>query len=263
MRAAHQWSVAKLRRVAALFACAACVLALPASFAADISQADLDGSLIRAAGNGDLRSFNLVLGLGANIRAVDAQGNNAVLAATEGAQPALLRIALDGGASPNVRGASGFTPLTYAAMQGSLPMFRLLLKAGANVNLKNANGDTPLHLAVAFKRAEIMADLLPVARIEMRNAGGETPLMVAVRVNNQSALERLLAQGADPNAAGNMGETPLVMAILEDRGALALELVETGARFDAVLGTYTPLRLARVNGQKALAALLTAKGARD
>jgi len=231
--------------------------------AQDIRREDLDGSLIRAAGNGDLRSYNLVLGLGANPRAVDAHGNNAVLAATEGAQPALLRIALDAGASPNVRGASGFTPLTHATMQGSLPMFRLLLKAGANVNLKNANGDTPLHLAVALRRAEIMADLLPAAQLDTRNAGGESPLMVAVRVNNQPALQRLLAQGADPNVPDNGGATPLMVAILEDREAMALALVEAGARFDTLLGTYSALRMARVKGQETLAALLAARGARD
>jgi ankyrin repeat protein len=262
---ARQRAPTPLRKPGMWMAAVAVCLSLlsPAGGAAEIPQADLDGSLIRAAGNGDLRSYNLVLGLGANPRAVDAHGNNAVLTATEGAQPALLRIALDAGASPNARGASGFTPLTHATMQGSLPMTRLLLKAGANVNLKNANGDTPLHLAVAFQRAEIMADLLSSARIDVRNAGGETPLMVAVRVNNQAALQRLLAQGADPNVADNNGATPLVAAILEDREAMALALVEAGARFDTLLGTYTPLRMARVKGQETLAALLAARGARD
>ena len=244
----------------ALFA----VFATQAAQARDTPKDDLDRSLIRAAGKGDQRSFNLVQGLGANLHAKDAHGNNAVLAAVEGDQPAMLRILLDQRVSPNTRGESGFTPLTYASLHGATDAVRLLLKAGAAVDAKNATGDTPLHLAIAFQRTEIMADLLAARpRLDLQNAAGETALYTAVRTNNDIAVRRLLALGADPSTQDRSRRSALMAAILEDREAIALALVEAGARLDQTLGTYTPLRMARIKGQQTLAALLVDKGARE
>jgi hypothetical protein len=44
---------------------------------------------------------------------------------------------------------------------------------------------------------------------------------------------------------------------------MAVALVEAGARFDSLLGTYTALRMARIKRHQILAALLAQKGAAD
>lgn len=49
------------------------------------------------------------------------------------------------GASVNT---SGFSPLHYAAVQGSTRAMRFLIKNGASVNAKNEYGETPLHVAM-------------------------------------------------------------------------------------------------------------------
>jgi ankyrin repeat protein len=100
-------------------------------------------------------------------------------------------------------------------------------------------------------------------RVDLANGVGETPLLVAIRIGNRGAFDRLLAHGADVNARDATGRSALMSAILEDREAMAVALVEAGARFDSLLGTYTALRMARIKRHQILAALLAQKGAAD
>ena len=83
------------------------------------------------------------------------------------------------------------TALMCAAAQGHLEIVRLLLNAGASVSAACAahqedggGGSQALHFAVAGRRIAV--------------------------------AETLLDAGADPNAVGNYGRTPLVVAIYED-----------------------------------------------
>ena len=110
----HPATPPRLATGAALLVAALALSLVPATVAAfDVAQEDLNTSLIHAAGQGDLRSFNLALGMGANINAIDRNGNNAVLLAVQGQQHAMLRMLLDKGVKPDARGSSGFTPLTF------------------------------------------------------------------------------------------------------------------------------------------------------
>jgi hypothetical protein len=64
---------------------------------------------------------------------------------------------------PNLHHDNGYTPLTYAAMKGSVPMVELLLRNGALASVTNREGDTPVELALRFGHADA-ADLLKRAR---------------------------------------------------------------------------------------------------
>jgi ankyrin repeat protein len=232
--------------------------------AADIRQEDLNSSLIHAAGQGDVSTFNLALSLGANINAVDRNGNNAVLLATQGEQHGMLRLLLDKGVNPNARGASGFTPLTYAALHGLNRDARLLLKAGADPNQHTVVGDAPLHLAVAFRHNDMIAELVGAgARIEDLNGAGETALIVAIRADNRQAFDALLTLGARTSVYDKTGRSALFWAILEDHEAMALALVEQGARFDSLSDGYTPLRMAQIMRHANVAAALAQRGASE
>jgi len=231
-----------------LFALAAAAT-LSGSMAAEVRQEDVDESMIAAAGQGDMTTFNIAIGLGANLNAVDRHGNNAVLAATRGDRTELLRTLLDKGVDPNKLGGSGFTPLTYAAMEGSARKVQLLLKAGARPNQPNALGETPLHLAVQFGRVDVIALLAASgSRVDTPNAVGETALISAIRANQAEAFAALLALGAATNVNDRNSDSALVLAIQEDRERMALALVEKGARFDPLPRHYSPLQLARFMG---------------
>lgn len=233
-------------------------------FADDIRQEDLDASLIYAAGQGDTNSFNLALSMGANINATDRHGNNAVLTATQGEQHRMLRMLLDKEVEPNARGASGFTPLTYAALHGLAGDMRLLLKAGADPNRHNAIGNAPLHLAVEFGHNELIGDLVAAGgRVDDVNAAGETALIVAIRSNNRQAFDALLSLEAMPDVRDKTGRSALFWAILEDHEAMALALIERGATFDTRSDGYTPLRMAQIMRHSSVVAALTQRRARE
>ncbi len=96
------------------------------------------------------------------------------------------------------------TPLMYAAEKGNVEMVRFLLKKDADVSLatKSAaedggDGSEALHFAVAGK--------------------------------NPAVVEELLNAGANPNAVGRYGRTPLVVAIYEQNVECAKLLLSRGA----------------------------------
>ena len=230
----------------------------------EIRQEDLDESLIEAAGRGDMTTFNIAVGLGANLNATDRHGNNVVLAATQGNRTQLLRTLLDKGIYPNTRGSSGFTPLTFAAKEGSTHNVKLLLKAGADPNQRNALGETPVHLAAQFGHQEIIVQLKSGgADIDALNATGETALITAIHSNQANALDTLLSLGAETNVSDRHHQSALFLALLEEREQMALLLVENGALFDRRPRQYTPLQMARFMSFASVVAALEKRGARE
>jgi ankyrin repeat protein len=105
----------------------------------------------------------------------------------------------------------GFTPLLFAARQGSLESVKLLLAAGANVDDVSPNGISALVLAAH---------------------SGQSPLAVF-----------LLEAGAAPNAA-DAGYTALHAAVLRGDVPLVNALATRGANPNAILTTATPARRA-------------------
>jgi cytohesin len=138
----------------------------------------------------------------------------------------------------NIRGR---TPLYWAAWTGEMEIAELLIDAGADVNAKNDEGRTPLDLAiqnsdwshVRRKRTEIAALL--------RKHGGKTgewlkageSIHIAARVGHIEAVKQHLAEGADVNAKGEKGETPLHGAAFTGRMEVVELLIENGTDVNA------------------------------
>jgi ankyrin repeat protein len=152
---------------------------------------------------------------------------------------------------------TGKTPLNEAAANGQVKAVRLLLSRGADASLADKSGVTPLDNAARLNYGEIVSALLPA-----QNAIAADLLTNAV-LEGQSDIARLLIEhGADVNARGKSGSTPLGEAALKGRVELARLLLEHGARVDAVnrFGS-TPLHDAALSGNRAVVELLLAAGA--
>jgi uncharacterized protein len=108
----------------------------------------------------------------------------------------------------------GFTPLLFAARQGSLASAKLLLAAGAKVNAAAGNG--------------------------------ASPLVIAVHSGNGAVARLLLEHGADPNAAG-AGYTALHAAVLRSDSETLKALLAHKANPDAILEKGTPIRRTSVD----------------
>ena len=106
----------------------------------------------------------------------------------------VMRVLMNGGASPLLMSQDKTTPLMMAAgvrrdlsesrvsESSSLEAVKLALELGADVNATNDEGDTALHGAARIKSDAIVQLLVDNgARVHARNKLGQTPLFIAER----------------------------------------------------------------------------------
>ena len=131
-----------------------------------------------------------------------------------------VRLLLSLGADPDEPWGTG-TPLLQLVDEPSeffdesaLQIAEALLDAGAAVNASDANGHRPIHAATRAGRSAL--ELL-VARGADPNARtldmGYSALHCAVDFENVLGVELLLAHAADPELTNNEGQTPLDLAV--------------------------------------------------
>jgi ankyrin repeat protein len=87
-------------------------------------------------------------------------------------------------------------------------------------------------------------------------------LLAAARTGDEAGLVRALADGAAVNARSRIGETALVIALKNDRPALASRMLDAGADVNlAAVNGVTPLMAASHAGQTDIVRRLLASGA--
>jgi ankyrin repeat protein len=130
-----------------------------------------------------------------------------------------------------------------AAACGARPDSPLSEAAGRNdvAALKSLVADAPLdgadlHTALVWAARDGAADAIAFlvergAAVDERDRGGNrwTPLQHAVHKEQTGAVQALLEQGADPNAAGPVGATPLFMAADGADPTMVEQLLDAGA----------------------------------
>uniref|UniRef100_A0ABD2X9N6 Uncharacterized protein n=1 Tax=Trichogramma kaykai TaxID=54128 RepID=A0ABD2X9N6_9HYME len=108
---------------------------------------------------------------------------------------------------------NGLIALEYAVARNFKNVTETLLKNGADPNYMGKFGSTPLHMVCLENNDVELAKILFKfgARIDVQNEHGYTPLHHAVYRGNESLVEFLLRNGADPNKAEIDGSTALHM----------------------------------------------------
>ena len=168
---------------------------------------------------------------------------------------AATRLLLDLGADPDAPNERGRVPLHWAAWENSGEVVRMLLARGASCEIRERDHDaTPVGFAnhagnfelrdllldhsrdvfdlAAYGRAEQLAAVLESdpALAKARLAGGHAPVHgVTASPEGEQALDLLLAHGADIDAAGSDGTTPLSAALGRGDEELAALLRARGA----------------------------------
>ena len=115
-----------------------------------------------------------------------------------------------------LKDGNGFTALNYAICCGKADAVALLLAAGMDPNNADISDCTPIFDAIVGKQScHEMVDLLIAAGAHIDHQSsklGITPLMVAVYKADEAMVNKLLALGANVNAADIYGVTPLMVA---------------------------------------------------
>ena len=171
---------------------------------AQVELADASGNtplMIASEGNAYLPNnapmVEALLGAGAHVDSVDAQGRSALYrASTEGKVDA-MRLLLDHQANVNLRANNQSTPLIEAVTYAKLPAAQLLIERGANVNLGDSSDTTPLMIAAETSPyikdpAEFLKLLLDHgAKRGLTDNRGRIAFQRAVESKNAAAVEIL------------------------------------------------------------------------
>lgn len=104
-------------------------------------------SLILAAQQGRPDMLDYLLRQGANLKVLDAYGNNALWAACFAESAACIALLLQAGIDIDYQNPSGATALTYASSSGKHAVVATLLEAGANPLLTTQDDFSALDLA--------------------------------------------------------------------------------------------------------------------
>ncbi|HUG72559.1 MAG TPA: ankyrin repeat domain-containing protein, partial [Steroidobacteraceae bacterium] len=209
---------------------------------------------------------------------------------------------LKAGADPDAPGTFGTPALHWRVDADDLAGVRLLLKAGADANAVTERAVTPLELAIANGNAAMVQTLLQAgARTAQPEAGGapllmraaevgvpevvellldhgmpvdaresqfnQTALMYAARAGHAGAVATLLAHGAEPNVATQVGRTPgFVLPNSMPGFGFGVGIIRGGVpadrgRREPTPGGLTPLHYAARNDHVDVARLLVKAGA--
>jgi len=195
-----------------------------------------DRQLIAAAERGDAEGVRDLLAKGADVKARDARGRAALLAATHADHPVVARLLIAAGADVNAKDNMQDSPFLYAGAEGRLAILKLTLAAGADLASTNRFGGTALIPACHHGHLETVRELLKTAiAVDHVNRLGWTALLETVILGNGDAryvdiARLLLARGANPRLADRDGVTPLVHARRRGHAAMArlLEGAESG-----------------------------------
>jgi ankyrin repeat protein len=193
-------------------------------------------ALLVAARSGSVDTVRVLIAHGADAQVRERLfGQNALMVAAAENHTDVCKVLIEAGADVNARtfpvpaaaGRGGgfnsavkgeFTPLLYAARQGSIEAARALIAAGAAVDQGDPDGVRPLRLAIFNGHFDFAAMLIEAgADVNLADDVGRTPVYEAValhrlelmagrpappltdKLDSLDLVKLLLARGADPN----------------------------------------------------------------
>lgn len=187
------------------------------SFPARLSQAEV--------AKARLDILHTLIKLGADVNLADNQGLTPLNHSIQYAKKDEINELLQGGANPNLAPKSGYFPLLSAVNNGRLDIVELLLAKGADTSKNDDTGWTALHYVAngsesAKQQDAVQAEIARVlvkagADLNAKTQAGQTPVYLAVTNNRPLTAKVLIEAGADINIATNDGWTPLMKAIFE------------------------------------------------
>lgn len=115
-------------------------------------------------------------------------------------------------ANVNIQDSNKWTPVLRAASLGHKDVVKLLVGFDADVNIPNDQGVTCVFYAYKDVSIAEMCVELYNSDVNVRNIHKDTPLHWSIKFSNLAAVRFLVEKGADFNACGRVGITPIHIA---------------------------------------------------
>lgn len=157
-----------------------------------VRQEDLNILMRCAVASGDYKKVVYLLEQGANPNALSAYSSfwPPLMEAAAGGNVCIATLLITHGADVNAIDGDGDTPLHLAVRQYQLESVRLLLTNNADIDIQNNNGFTPLHEAAHLRDADAISILIKAgANPTLRNKAKETPMDMCN--NNDLVLDEI------------------------------------------------------------------------
>ncbi|XP_071086553.1 putative ankyrin repeat protein RF_0381 [Haliotis cracherodii] len=222
-------------------------------------------AVMKAAAVGNKNVFDLLVGKGCNLSAVDDTGNNILHLACFGGNVHIVEYLITHKiADIESRGHFGRTPVMTAAVQGQQKVFDLLVGKGCNPSAVDDDGNNILHLACFSDNVHIVEFVIThkIADIESRSQLGRTPVMIAAEMGKQQVFDLLVGKGCNLSAVNDTGNNILHLACFGGNVHIVEYLITHKIADIESRGHFgrTPVMTAAVQGQQKVFDLLVGKG---
>ncbi|KIW18446.1 hypothetical protein PV08_02734 [Exophiala spinifera] len=168
----------------------------------------------------------LLLDGGAEVNAPGHNDHNALYHASVSGLRTVVKMLLDEGADINP--PSGNAALNAASEMGHGTVVKMLLDAGADVNAPGENNHNALYHASASGHGTVVKILLD-AGADINPPSGSAGLRAASEIGRVTVVKKLLEAGVDINARGELGQTPLQVAVMGIHKEVVRVLLKAGA----------------------------------
>ena len=139
-------------------------------------------------------------------------GNPALCSASMEGNFDIVKVLINGNASPYVKDSKGFSPLIHACLQNHEEVVDYLLQWYPE-SVNNVSVETPLTASCRKGHMNIVMKLLDVhPELSLANKEGKSPLQVSIEAHQPSIAKILVRKGASPNEFSGTRKSPLWLA---------------------------------------------------
>lgn len=182
----------------------------------DLSKADLDERLLRAASDNKAEEAGLLIEAGADVETRDGHERTPLLRAVTEDSVEVAQVLADAGADPDALDDRHDTPWLVTGVTGSVAMAKVLLPLDPDLTVRNRYGGIAHIPASERGHDEYVAYVLDESDIKVDHVNdlGWTALLEAVILGEgsqrwQNIVRSLVDHGADVSIADRDGVTPL------------------------------------------------------
>ncbi|TAE73010.1 MAG: hypothetical protein EAZ85_08290 [Bacteroidetes bacterium] len=168
------------------------------------------------------KTIHLLLDKKADVKGTDKNGANLLLLALKYPDISLdiVKKLVEKGVDINTTNKLGSTPFSLALSQNNTEIIDYLIKKKININPKNNQNKTALHYVKSPKMADFF--LKKGFDINAKSKDGNTPLMIALIDNNQDLAKFFIENNADVQVQNISGNTALHLVTTVETATLLL-----------------------------------------